>query len=215
MDSEWPAEQVSFLCRHCGTHSRSEVIAREPYIEEIEDDEGRTHAGPEYLCRLVRCTACLDVSLLIAMEIAWDGDRAIYDEDVAVYPTPPRSMSAAIPKRLQSCFQEARACYQARAYTASAIMCRRSLELLAFERGLTGNLARSLSQLREQGDLDQRLFDWCTALRLVGNQAAHDVGHDVTQVDARDMNDLAEAIIDYIYVFQARYEEFKKRRRAG
>ncbi len=26
------------------------------------------------------------------------------------------------------------------------------------------------------------------------------------------MNDLAEAIIDYVYVFQARYEEFKKRR---
>lgn len=28
------------------------------------------------------------------------------------------------------------------------------------------------------------------------------------------MNDLAEAIIDYVYVFQARYEEFKKRRSA-
>jgi hypothetical protein len=34
----------------------------------------------------------------------------------------------------------------------------------------------------------------------------------VSQADAKDMNDPTEAIIDYVYVFQARYEDFKKRR---
>lgn len=140
-------------------------------------------------------------------------EKEIYGDDVAVYPALPRSMSAAVPKTLQDCFQEARACYQARAYTASAIMCRRALELLAIERGIKVRpLTAALTKLRDAGDIDQRLYDWCDALRLAGNQAAHDIGQNVTQMDAKDMNDLTEAIIDYVYVFQARYEDFKRRR---
>jgi hypothetical protein len=122
-------------------------------------------------------------------------------------------MSSAVPKKLQECFLEARTCYEARAYTASAIMCRRSLELLAVERGVAEkNLAQSLLKLKDNGDIDQRLYDWCNQLRLVGNEAAHGVGSDTSQADAKDMTDLAEAIIDYVYVFQARYEEFRNRR---
>jgi hypothetical protein len=206
------SEQVSFLCRHCDTHSRSEVIATADWIEYEQD--GTYRGGPEYRYRLVRCTACRDVSLLVAMQIAWrDDDTGVYGDDHAVYPAPPRSLSIAIPKNLQRCFQEARSCYQARAYNASAIMCRRALEILALERGIKeGSLARSLVKLKDQGDIDQRLFDWCDALRFAGNQAAHEVDQDVTQADAKDMNDLTEATIDYVYVFQARYEEFKKRR---
>lgn len=206
MSSDRPAEQVSFLCRHCGTHSCSKVIASERWIEDYP-------TGPEYRYRLVRCTACLDMSLLMAVQIGRDGEERDYDEDFAVYPAQPRSMSAAVPETLQRCFQEARACYQVRAYTASAIMCRRALELLAIERGINKNsLAAALSKLRETGDIDQRLYDWCDALRLAGNQAAHDVDQNMSQTDAKDMNELAEAIIDYVYVFQARYENFKRRR---
>ena len=168
MSSDQPVEQLSFLCRHCGTHSRSDVIATERWIDDYP-------AGPEYRYRLVRCTACLDISLLLAMLIGWDGERSVYDDDFPVYPASPRNMNAAVPKTLQSCLQEARACYQVRAYAASAIMCRRALALLAIERGVRKkSLAGALAQLKEEGDIDQRLYDWCNALRLAGNQAAHD-----------------------------------------
>jgi uncharacterized protein DUF4145 len=206
-------DQVNFLCHHCGTHSRSEILAEPDFIEEIEGLDGEPQPGPEYRYRLVRCSACSDISLLLAMKVGTRDHRSIYEDDFAVYPTPPRAMSSAVPKKLQTCFQEARACYRARAYTASAIMCRRSLELLTAERGIKGkNLADALEKLKAKGDIDQRLYDWCNALRLAGNQAAHDVGSDISQTDVNDMNDLAEAVIDYVYVFQARYEDFMKRR---
>lgn len=206
-------EYVSFLCRHCNVHSRSDVIISAPYVEEMEHAPGQTHLGPEYRYRLVRCSHCYDLSLLMAMRYASVGDADYFDNDVAVYPAPPRRMSSAVPKKLQECFLEARTCYEARAYTASAIMCRRSLELLAVERGVAEkNLAQSLLKLKDNGDIDQRLYDWCNQLRLVGNEAAHGVGSDTSQADAKDMTDLAEAIIDYVYVFQARYEEFRNRR---
>jgi Domain of unknown function (DUF4145) len=211
--ANWGSDRVAFHCGHCGTHSVSECMASAYFVETIEDDEGATFGGPEYRYRLVKCTACGDVTLLLAMKLGWNHDQEVYEEDSSVYPAQPRSLSSVVPKTLQDCFQEARSCYQARAYTASAIMCRRALELLAIERGITERtLARSLDALKGQGDIDQRLYDWCDALRLAGNKAAHDVGPSVSQVDAKDMSDLAEAIIDYVYVFQARYEQFKERR---
>jgi hypothetical protein len=189
-------------------HSVSEALATELWFD--EDDQ------LEYRYRLVRCSACHDLSLLVAMAVGWDNDRKVYEADSAIYPSPPRRLGAAVPASLQSCFDEVRACYQARAFTASAIMCRRALELLAAERGAKErNLARSIDKLREKGDIDQRLYDWCTELRFAGNTAAHDVGPGLSQLDAKDMSDLVEAIIDYVFVFQDRYEEFKKRREAG
>jgi hypothetical protein len=210
-------EQVTYLCRHCGAYSSSEVIVTEPYVEPVEDEQGNPLGGGlDYRYRLVRCTACFDLSLLLAMRFGWNHGVEVYDDDTAVYPAPPRTMSTAVPKPLQDCFQEARACYQARAYTASAIMCRRALDLLSIDRGVKQGrhqtLGTSLEKLKEKGDIDQRLFDWCKALQLAGNEAAHDVSPSVTKADARDMSDIAEAIIDYVYVFQDRYEEFKERR---
>jgi hypothetical protein len=147
------------------------------------------------------------------MVLGWNNEQKVYDTEVALYPAPPRRLGAAVPESLQKCFDEVRACYHARAFTAAAIMCRRALELLAAARGAQErNLARSIEKLRDQGDIDQRLYDWCTTLRFAGNTAAHEVGPGVSQLDAKDMSDLVEAIIDYVFVFQERYEQFKKRR---
>jgi hypothetical protein len=193
---------IRYFCRHCGTHTTSPTLASAKYA--TTDDSERYQL--DYLYTLVKCSACSDISLLLT---ALFDD---YDAD-SVYPAAPRSMGSAVPSTVQRCFEEARICYQARAYTASAIMCRRTLETLALDRGAdAGNLAKSLTNLKDRGDIDQRLFDWSDALRLAGNSAAHDVAASISRVDASDMNDLTEAVIDYVYVFQERYQSFKNRR---
>jgi hypothetical protein len=216
MTEEEPAQTTMLLCGHCNTRSISNIIATEPWIETIEEESGKKHFGLEYRYRLVRCAACYDLSLLLAEKVGWLDDEEVFADDTPVYPAPPRSLGPAVPKILEACFQEARACYQVRAYTATAIMCRRALELLANARGVNQpNLAKSLAKLKDQGDIDQRLYDWCDALRLAGNKAAHDVEQGISQIDAKDMSDLVEAIIDYVYVYQARYEDFQRRRGLG
>jgi hypothetical protein len=74
------------------------------------------------------------------------------------------------------------------------------------------NLAEALKKLQEQHEIDQRLYEWADELRLAGNHAAHEVHDGVSPMDAKDINDLTEAVIDCVYVFQARYEAFKARR---
>jgi len=193
------------MCRHCGTHTQGDLLATH-HFREVVDDLGD---GPDYRYRLVKCSHCLDATLLVSMDTGHDQ----YDSEVPVYPPQPKHLTAAVPETLRHCLEEARSCLSARAYTASVIMYRRSLELLAVERGVqVRNLAEALKRLRDLGEIDQRLYEWADELRLAGNHAAHEVHEGVSPVDAKDINDLTEAIIDYVFVFQARYEAFKARR---
>ena len=40
---------------------------------------------------------------------------------------------------------------------------------------------------KDDGIIEKRLYEWADALRTVGNEAAHDVGADVSRDDARDL----------------------------
>lgn len=47
---------------------------------------------------------------------------------------------------------------------------------------------------------------------MLGNQGAHYTGVQVSREDATDALALAEALLDYMYVFTSQYEKFKSRR---
>jgi len=68
--------------------------------------------------------------------------------------------------------------------------------------------------MRDSGDLDGRLWEWSNALRMVGNEAAHEVGVEVSRGDTEDLIDFTEAILEYLYTFQARFQDFQNRRNA-
>jgi hypothetical protein len=49
---------------------------------------------------------------------------------------------------------------------------------------------------------------------VLGNQGAHFSDESVSREDAADALSLAEALLNYIYVFTAKYEEFQNRRQS-
>jgi len=49
---------------------------------------------------------------------------------------------------------------------------------------------------------------------VLGNEAAHFTGKPVSRQDAEDALTLAEALMDYLYVFSAQFDNFCKRRKA-
>ncbi|MBM4829588.1 DUF4145 domain-containing protein [Streptomyces althioticus] len=109
--------------------------------------------------------------------------------------------------------QEARACFSAKLYTATAVMVRRTLEGMCVDQGTSKKqLFAALGELRDSNKIEGRLFDWAQALRVLGNQGAHFSKDPVSREDAQDALELAEALLDYIYVFTAKYEEFQQRR---
>lgn len=139
-------------------------------------------------------------------------DTTSWDEWDLIYPAEPR-LGASVPEPMAKGYLEARRCFGAGAPTAAAIMCRRTLETLCKGKGASGrNLAAMLKDLQTKGVIAAQLFEWADELRLVGNDAAHNVEEFVSKEDARDGIEFTRAIIEYVYTFTDAFERFKRRR---
>ena len=77
------------------------------------------------------------------------------------------------------------------------------------------SLAANLEELRDSGTITDQLFEWATALRLSGNEAAHDVSVTFSEEDAKDLLDFTVAILDFTYSFRVKFEAFLARRKGG
>ncbi len=51
---------------------------------------------------------------------------------------------------------------------------------------------------------NNRLFEWADALRIAGNEAAHDVKVTTSKEDARDILELTNALLEYVFTFRDR-----------
>lgn len=143
-----------------------------------------------------------------------EGDK--WDTPFVVFPQADTRVNPNAPKEIRAAFEEACTCYRSQAYTASAIMCRKTIEGVCSEHGVAERtLYASLGKMKENGLIDERLFEWSDALRLVGNEAAHGVTTSISQPDAKDMIEFTNAILDYLFSYRDRFEQFKKRRESG
>lgn len=130
-----------------------------------------------------------------------------------LYPPADDRVNPALPEPLKNAYKEAVACFKAKAYTATAIMCRKTLEGICVEHAAKGgNLVKMLKDLKDKGVIENRLFEWADALRISGNEAAHDVNVTTSGEDARDILEFTNALLEYVFTFRDKFEEFKKRR---
>ncbi|MEH0933388.1 DUF4145 domain-containing protein [Micromonospora sp. CPCC 205558] len=200
-----PTEGMNFRAIHCPfcknlTLSRVQGIA-------IEED------NPELVTDaliLLHCNTCRKGSL--HREIDFGGDGDFFEQ---VWPQERRALSLSVPEELRAEHQEAVTCFQSGAHTAVVVMVRRTLEGICKLNGVTEKtLFVGLRELQRAGQIDARLMEWAEELRILGNQGAHYTGTKVTREDASDALDLAEAMLDHMYVLTIKFAQFKQRRAA-
>lgn len=166
------------------------------------------HVNPPAEWTLVQCKNCLLPSVQLREDY---GGGFEDDEPVFVYPAP-RRLSPEIPAALRREWEEAKSCFDAKAYSACAVMVRRTVEGTCMELGVKKRtLAQSLEELEKKGLIDGMLGEWAGVLRVAGNQGAHFTGEPVERDDAEDSLAFAEALLDHVYVLRKRFEDFKKR----
>lgn len=173
-----------------------------------DPDTGHPADPPtEYV--LIQCDRCALPSVQVREDY---GNGFEADEPGIVYPAP-RRLSWDVPSALRTEWEEARTCFDSKAYTAAVVMVRRTLEGTCKENG-TGKktLHKGLAELRDRGLIDGTLAEWADALRVLGNEGAHYTGEPVTREDAEDALDFAEALLDHVYVFRKRFDDFIQRR---
>jgi hypothetical protein len=188
------------FCTACDRKIDANVLAKYGYHDRAE--------GPPIHLTFLQCPRC-EHALLVREEEYWENG---FTQPETVYPAKTNGSNPELPDRLQAVLQEIRRCYHAKAYTATALLCRRAIETLCIDRGVKEkNLAVSLDKLREKNLIDGALFDWADGLRLAGNKAAHDVESDTSGQDARDLMEFTEALLEYVIVFREKFERYKER----
>jgi Domain of unknown function (DUF4145) len=190
-------------CRKCNTRTLGEPITRT-----LSDHVDNPFEDNWYI--VVSCKMCYSVHLIRQPK------SAIYDprKNVVLWPQPDSEANAAIPEALRLEHLEARRCFRNGAFTATVVMVRRTLEGVCVEHGINDTpLVKALKRMQDTGLIEGRLVEWAQALRVLGNEAAHFTGTRVALEDAQDALALAEAILNYMYVFTEQFNEFMKRRR--
>jgi hypothetical protein len=187
-------------CQECEAIVDGEVVASYESYEEASDVTGKYS--------FLKCPRCARPFIMVQVE-----DGAGWDAPSRIYPPVETGISLAIPSPISSAYYEARNCFRAKAYTATAIMCRKTLEGIAEEHKVTvRNLASALKEMRDKGIIESRLYEWADALRISGNEAAHGVNVSISQQDAKDILEFTNALLEYVFTFQDKFEQFKKRR---
>src|SRR5436190_968452 len=150
-------------CRWC----QALVDGRE--IGLIERSDGET--GFDEKWTMAQCPRCKSPILVCQVR---PGDQDPWDTPTRLFPLDDYKADWRLPTTLRNCFAEAISCASAKSYTATAIMCRRTLEALCRHQGSKAKLAAALKELHDKKIIDDRLFEWADALRSDGNLAAHE-----------------------------------------
>jgi hypothetical protein len=193
----WP-----FICPHCEQASNA-VVRGQAYWQGSDESE-----GPPAEWTLVQCDRCYEPTLQVREDF---GGGFADDSPVTVYPTATR-LSPSVPDSLRREWEEAQTCFRAKAYAASVVMVRRTLEGTCADQGVKEKtLDRNLKKLAHDGLMDKTLAEWADAMRIAGNKGAHYTGKPVPREDAEDALAFAEALLDHIYVLRKRFDAFRKR----
>ena len=140
-------------------------------------------------------------------ENEWDWDNA--DRR---WPAPETEIDWSIPEIARNSLIEAKQCFKANAFSACAVMCGRTIEgVCKHHDAKTKTLDAGLKKLRDDGMIDDRIFEWGDALRQHRNLGAHATTKRVAKEDARDLLDFCIAICEYIFVLNEKFQRFQQR----
>lgn len=99
-----------------------------------------------------------------------------------------------IPTSITNAFKEAITCHANRCFIASAILVRKTLEELCFDRRASGaNLKEQIRDLGSKVLLPKEMFDGLDDIRLLGNDATH--------VKSQEYNQIGQAELDVAIEF--------------
>ena len=194
-------------CHHCKARVNAKVHG--------EHESGDTEGAPFwYRITLLECTTCRQ-TLVGLQDQHTETDGPEWSDAIRIWPAPSRFRSFAIPLIVHVSLEEADRCFQAGAYSATAVMCGRALEGICVHfKTKSKTLFTGLKELRDSKVIDERLFTWGDELRKVRNLGAHASTEKVSRDDAEDVLNFVHAICDYVFVLSRRFENFISRRPA-
>jgi hypothetical protein len=191
MPDENEIKTFEIFCYRCNLQTTARAVATHVKTNPVNPLEAQTDPAdtPYYITEyaIALCNKC-DMVFLVESDFYEIPGEVCAPQGVSVlYPSDRKISTESIPKSASRAYAAAARSYQVGLYEPCVIMCRKCIEALCHELGTTkGNLKQRLEILQKSGHIDQKLMAWADELRLIGNDAAHDLEIDIEQVDAQD-----------------------------
>jgi hypothetical protein len=169
------------------------------------------HASGRARFVLLECIGC-SAPLVVSRDYEGESyEGEIWSLPAQIYPPVEETLGPKVPAPIAASYREARRVFLVRSYDSTALMCRKTIELLCNDLGAIGSdLKKKLEYLKGAGVIDERIHEWSDQiLREIGNDAAH--ACTVNKEDAKDAIEFTKAILDYVYVFMPAFNEFRIR----
>ncbi|MBI2573574.1 DUF4145 domain-containing protein [Candidatus Woesearchaeota archaeon] len=131
-------------------------------------------------------------------------------EILSIAPSPlPSPTDERIPENIKQDIDEAKLCLSVRAFRACAAMCRRAIQQACMGQGADKEkkLDKQIDELQAKGIITTHISKWAHSCRFLGNDAVHPDHPEVTEQDAKDVLNLAEQLMNILYVMPAISEE--------
>lgn len=210
-----PKTEFDVFCPGCNILIAAKVVAegnggfRSDAIS--PDDIDTEYHGEHYYACL--CGRCSQPFLIRESLFGIPAEFETVTDQKILYPSETKLPLDGIPSTIQSAYDQAARSFSASLFEPCVLMCRKCLEATCKVFGAKGrDLASKLQRLSDTGHIDSRLLNWAHEIRLIGNEAAHDPDITVGNRDARDILDLTEAILIYVFSLTSRFDAFRARR---
>jgi Domain of unknown function (DUF4145) len=200
------------LCPRCNKQSSFEITGHLP----ITYDGGMAHPpqGNAYLTFDEQATGfvCRHCRQgFVVIESQWVGDQpkrtaakpsgTLSWRGYHWWPVPGAILDDCVPATVCSAFDEASKCLASDCARAATAMARCALEGIVIDQGEPkGQLVQRLKNLADRGLLLPTLAAWAKEVRLLGNDAVHDLTADISIADARQLLEFIRELAKYIYV---------------
>lgn len=117
-----------------------------------------------------------------------------------------------IPSPVRENMIEAIGCYNNDFFKSSIIMCRKTLESSAMDKGIKeGSLKKTIEMLFVKGIINSKMKEVAEGIRGFGNMGAHEEREITESMTTKAIN-FMEYYLDYVYVLNQRLENIKKTR---
>lgn len=193
--------EVKLLCQHCGNKGIHTVLEVAKEIESLELEPGVSF-DYDFDIVFCRCENCLRHSLFSFLE----GNM---EESFSLYPRE-KSIDQIVPISIREAYSEALRVKKI-SYIAFPILIRRALDLLCkHEKAKGRNLEEKIKYLGEKGIIPKVLSEMADALRLLGNDCAHD-NKSLDVHDIEILDSFYSSIIEYVYIAPNKIEQLKEK----
>ncbi len=204
------------FCPQCNILVEAKVIAegfaefRSDAVNPIDEVDTEYHGERYSVCL---CRRCNQPFLVRQSLYGIPGEFENFTEETVLYPGESKLLPEKLPESVKTAYDQAARSLHASLFEPCVLMSRKCLEAICKIFDTKGrDLNARLGKLHEEGHIDSRLLNWAHQVRLIGNEAAHDIDTPVTKEDARDVLDFTEAILIYVFSLTKRFESLQKRR---